>query len=382
VRDSRRRARALQAAQPQAQLVATGCWATLAPAQAQAALPGLARVVPNERKDTLADEILSLPLAAAPAHPADTEPFERGLLAGARLRTRLFVKAQDGCDNHCAFCVTRLARGPGRSRPVAQVVAEINRAVSAGLKEIVLTGVHLGAYGHDWGDPDGLAHLVRAVLADTDLQRLRLSSLEPWDLRPEFFDLWQGAGRGRLCPHLHLPLQSGSAATLRRMARRATPPRFAALVRAARERIPDVAISTDVIAGFPGESEAEFAETLAFVEAQAFSDLHVFPYSPRAGTAAAKMRGQVPGRVAQARARRLREAGAALAQDYQRRFVGRARPVLWEATAAAGPQGFRWRGYTDNYLSVSRTSPDMLWNTVSVARLAQWTPEGFIGSDA
>ena len=260
----------------------TGCWASLEP-QAAAALPRVSNVVINQRKDNLVRDLL------APDRPLfDAEPLARTPLPGLRQRTRAFIKVQDGCDNRCTFCITTIARGRSRSRPIADVCRDIDAALAGGAREIVLTGVHLGAWGKDLGMD--LRRLVHAVLSRTDVPRLRLSSLEPWDLDREFFDLWEDP---RLCPHLHLPLQSGCAATLRRMARRTTPRSFRLLLEAARDLIPEVAITTDVIAGFPGETEAEFEESLAFVREMEFAGGHAFTYSPRPGTAAARRPDQI-----------------------------------------------------------------------------------------
>src|SRR5690606_18181983 len=170
----------------------------LAP-QENAALPGVVRVVGNREKDDLVALV-----SGEPVPVFDLEPVSRDAAAGWAGRTRAFVKVQDGCDNACTFCVTTIARGEGRSRPLAEVVEEVRMLVAAGYREAVLTGVHLGSYGHDRGERNGLEALVRAILSDTDIARLRLSSLEPWDLSPAFFDLWQDR---RLCRHLHLPLQ-------------------------------------------------------------------------------------------------------------------------------------------------------------------------------
>jgi threonylcarbamoyladenosine tRNA methylthiotransferase MtaB len=199
-------------------------------------------------------------------------------------------------------------------------------------------------------------------------------------MSPEFFDLWRTEGEDRLCRHLHLPLQSGCAPTLRRMARRTTPEKFAALLAAARERIPEVAISTDVIVGFPGETEREFNETLGFVKAMNFAALHVFKYSPREGTAGAAMGGQLPEADKRDRSGRLRAVGEASARAYRAGYLGRTLPVLWEATAAAGPDGFHWHGYTDNYLRVSLTSPEALWNTVTGTQMLSLNSDGVVGA--
>src|SRR5687768_16499486 len=209
------------------EIVATGCWATLQPQQATD-LSGVLRVVANDRKDYLVPDVLHLPRESF-----DLEPISREPLPGLHRRTRAFIKVQDGCDNHCTFCITTVARGQGRSRSVAEVILDIRSALKGGAKEIVLTGVHLGSWGYDFGVY--LRDLVKAILRETDLPRLRLSSLEPWDLNADFFSLWEDP---RLMPHLHLPLQSGCESTLKRMARKTTPASFRELVSAARNVMP------------------------------------------------------------------------------------------------------------------------------------------------
>jgi len=269
------------------EIVATGCWATLQPRQAND-LPGVLRVIANDRKDHLVADVLNLPHESF-----DLEPISRQPLPGLHRRTRAFIKVQDGCDNHCTFCITTIARGAGRSRPVADVILDIQSALDGGAKEIVLTGVHLGSWGYDFGMH--LRGLIETILRETDVPRLRLSSLEPWDLNADFFSLWGSswALSTRLMPHLHLPLQSGCESTLRRMARRTTPDSFRELVSTAREVMPGVAITTDLIAGFPGETDEEIAESLKFVKEMNFAGGHIFTYSPRPGTGAAKMKGQI-----------------------------------------------------------------------------------------
>ena len=351
-------------------IVATGCWASLDP-QGAAALPGVSRVVPNAEKDTLVSSLLHLS-----PEVFDLEPLERLPIPGARSRTRAFIKVQDGCDNRCTFCITTIARGPARSRPVKQVLSDIQAALRGGSQEIVLTGVHLGSWGHDFEPPRHLSDLVKTILAECDLPRLRLSSLEPWDLSAEFFALWQDA---RLCPHLHLPLQSGSAATLRRMARKTSPQAFASLVAAARRMIPGAAITTDVITGFPGENEAEFAETLAFVEQMGFAGGHVFTYSARSGTAAARMPAQVPVQLRKERNAQLRQVFAQTARRYQQSFVGQTRTVLWEEAIPSAESGWEMSGLTDNYLRLSAHSSENLWNRLTPVYLEEFTENGLRG---
>lgn len=338
----------------------TGCWSTLRPEQA-AALPGVRRVVPNAQKDRLVPDLLQIEPEAF-----ELEPVEREPVPGARLRTRAFIKVQDGCDNRCTFCITTVARGAGRSLAVAEVLSEVRAAIGGGAQEVVLTGVHLGSWGQDLDTPQHLSDLVRQILALGDLPRLRLSSLEPWDLDEDFFSLW--ADR-RLCRHLHLPLQSGSAATLRRMARKTTPESFARLVAAAREAIPQVAITTDIITGFPGETEAEFAETLAFVRQMGFAGGHVFTYSAREGTAAARMAGQVPHALRKERNAQVRAVLNEASASYRAQFVGQELPVLWETATALGPEGWTLSGLTDNYLRVNALAPQPLWNQITPVKL-------------
>lgn len=350
------------------EIIATGCWATLKP-EAARALPGVNLVVNNDQKDRLVSDLLGIPV-----DEFDLEPVDRSPIPGARLRTRAFIKVQDGCDNRCTFCVTTVARGRGRSYPIDHVLADIHAASQA--QEIVITGVHLGSWGQDLSPQLNLRHLVQAILADTNVPRLRLSSLEPWDLEDSFFELWENP---RLCRQLHLPLQSGSAYTLRRMARKTTPQAFAHLVAIARQVIPGIAITTDVITGFPGESESEFAESLAFVRSMRFAAGHVFTYSPRPHTAAAKMSAQVPLSVRKERNAEMRAALAESARAYRSNFLGQLMPVLWESATALGPQGWQMSGLTDNYLRVQAIAPRSFWNQITPVRLTHHDGESLKG---
>ncbi|MDP1715378.1 MAG: MiaB/RimO family radical SAM methylthiotransferase [Anaerolineales bacterium] len=385
--DSRSRIRSIARAGVN-EIVATGCWTTLQPKEA-AALPNVLRVVTNDRKDLLVADTLNLEPSTF-----DLEPIDRSLLPGLHRRTRAFIKVQDGCDNHCTFCVTTIARGQGRSRPLADVIADINSALAGGSKEIVLTGVHLGSWGQDISTelnagistyPTGmmslntgfhLRDLVRAVLRETDTKRLRLSSLEPWDLDADFFSLWTGS---RLMPHLHLPLQSGSESTLKRMGRKTRPGSFRELVAAAREVMPDVAITTDIITGFPGETEDEFSETLDFVKEIKFTGGHIFSYSPRPATGAARMKGQVKPELRKKRNHILQEAIEESAKSYREKFVGQRMSVLWESTTGFGEYGWRMEGWTGNYLRVSAIAPAPRWNEVDEVELTDLDGEKLKG---
>jgi threonylcarbamoyladenosine tRNA methylthiotransferase MtaB len=349
-------------------IVVTGCWSTLQPVQA-AELPGVIRVVPNERKDFLVADLLQLP-----EHFFDIEPIARMPLPGLRQRTRAFIKAQDGCDNQCTFCITTLARGESRSRPADDVLGDIHSALDGGAKEIVLTGVHLGAWGLDFGAH--LSNLVKEILIKTETPRLRLSSLEPWDLDENFFSLWSDP---RLCPHLHLPLQSGSASTLKRMLRKTTPDSFRDLVAAARRIIPGVAVTTDVMTGFPGETESEFEESLDFIHEMDFAGGHVFTYSARRDTPAARMNNQVPHEVRKQRNHILRDAFSEMGDSYRRKFVVQTLSVLWESVTQVSDAGWRLEGLTGNYIHVAANAPEPRWNQINTVKLLELSGDGMVG---
>jgi threonylcarbamoyladenosine tRNA methylthiotransferase MtaB len=338
-----------------------------------ATLPNVALVVGNARKDQLLTMIGELGKPIQTSNPiqsnlSEASELPRELALGIGSRTRAFVKVQDGCHNRCTFCIVSVARGDERSRAASEVVEEVNGLHAAGHREVVLTGVHLGAYGRDRSTD--LRSLIIALLDETAVPRLRLSSLEPFDLAPDFFDLWSRS-RGRLMPQLHLPAQSGSDAVLRRMARRNSVAEFEALVCAARQAIPDLTITTDLIAGFPGETEADFEETVRFARREGFAHMHVFPYSPRAGTAAARFSGQIGEVERRGRSRVLTEVDSELGRQVRRSFLGDTRPVLWENSIAVANGMVSWTGLTDNYLRVQAEVPTGadLRNCVRAVRL-------------
>lgn len=372
-RDARSKTRRFHRHNENAEVVLTGCYATIAP-EKLARVQGAGRIVPNREKERL---IQILDPGAGQALPIfDREPILREFLADQMSNTRAFVKVQDGCDNRCTFCITTVARGEGRSHHLGDVVAEIQALAAAGYREAVLTGVHLGSYGHDLGNGTSLRQLVEAILAHTDILRLRLSSLEPWDIAPDFFTLWDNE---RLLPHLHLPLQSGSDRILRLMARRTRRDSFRELVEAARAQIPHLNVSSDIITGFPGETEEDFRQTLDFVEEIGFSRLHVFTFSARPGTAAAKMKGQLPKKMRKERTQRVIELGNALSLAFHQRYEGRTLDVLWEAASGANGDGLRWSGYTDNYMRVTASGPSALFNRITPTRLESARADGLEG---
>jgi threonylcarbamoyladenosine tRNA methylthiotransferase MtaB len=371
-RKSRQLIRQLKRANPSAAIIVTGCEAQLAPSEMAGI--GVDLVVGNAEKERL----LELVEAEGLLETASTDPDDRELFEpGDCTRTRAFLKVQDGCDNRCTFCVITIARGAGRSVPQDAIIQELHELQRLGYREVVLSGVHLGSYGHDLGDRRGLQHLVERVLSETSIERLRLSSLEPWDLDTEFFEIFSNK---RLLPHLHLPLQSGCDETLKRMARRTSRAEFSGLIRDARRAVPGLAVSSDIIVGFPGETDDEFAQSIALVEELAFSRLHIFRYSPRQGTPAEKMAARVPGPLAQERSRRMHALAADLEHRFNSGLVGCTADVLWE-TAEDHGDALRWSGLTPNYVRVTvNTPPDEdLLNVVTPTEIVEVVPGGVVG---
>jgi threonylcarbamoyladenosine tRNA methylthiotransferase MtaB len=346
---SRKLVSGLHRRNPSAPVVVTGCYGELSPERA-AAQAGVDLLVPNRDKDRLVDRVLA---EVEPAHMPMLATEAESAHVYRDARTRAFIKVQDGCRNRCTFCIVTIARGQERSRAIADVVAEINAVAATGHTEVVLTGVHLGGYGSDLGT--SLRELVEAVLADTDVPRVRLSSLEPWDLPEGFERLWANP---RLMPHLHLPIQSGSDAVLKKMARRCSTEEYARLVDGFRAAIDDLTITTDIIVGFPGETDDDFSRTMDFVHRIGFGHIHIFAYSRRDGTTAARLGGHVTTAIKRERSRELHAAAADLKRAHHLRFVGDMRSVLWEGAGTTTETGERrFAGYTDNYLRVETWVP-------------------------
>jgi len=370
VRKSRQLIRRAHRGNPQAKLVVSGCYASLSPDDLAAEL-GVDLVVPNPDKDRLisiAADRLDLPVMPAAA----TRPGENALLA--RSRHRAFIKVQDGCRYRCAFCIVTRARGEERSRAIADVVDEVNRIHATGIQEVVLAGVHLGGFGSDTGTD--LPKLVEAVLDDTDIPRIRLGSLEPWELSEGF---WRLFGNRRLMPHLHLPIQSGADSVLRRMSRRCRTDEFRELVRQARATVPGFNVTTDIIVGFPGETDAEWRQTLDFTTQMAFGHIHIFAYSRREGTKAAGMPGQVARETKRARSQQLHELADASRRQVLEAAIGSESEVLVEGRRD-GPTDAdaTWTGYTPNFLRVElRDNPgEDLENQVLRVRATGMSADG------
>lgn len=371
--DSRGKIRQAVRKNPDVKIVSTGCWSDLEPERA-AKMDNLVQVILNEEKEQLTQKVLHLP----------DDFFQHQLpnyaakLPGSHAYVRAFIKVQDGCDNFCTFCVTRLARGKSRSISLQEILAEIQGLHEAGTPEVVLSGVNLGAWGRDFEYKSDLASLIKAILSDTDIQRIRLSSLEPWDIGEEFFALWENP---RLCRHFHLPLQSGSDAVLKRMGRRITTGKYLTLVKAAQRMIPDLALTTDVIVGFPGETETEFTQSLEFVQSIGFSAGHVFSYSARPGTPATRLDGFVEKAIKKERSRIMRGVFNTIGETFRRAQIGKTFEVLWESSALQ--ENGRWlcSGLTDTYLRVKMESQNDLSGKIqpiNIAHISRNTLHGTI----
>jgi threonylcarbamoyladenosine tRNA methylthiotransferase MtaB len=343
-RKSRNLIRRIHRDNPQAKLVVSGCYATLNQNEA-AELMGVDLVVGNKDKDQLVAKTLAeLDMDTMPT--MSTEPGEISLFT--RGRQRAFVKVQDGCRYRCTFCIVTVARGEEKSRAITDIVDEINILHRQGIDEVILTGVHLGGYGSDSGHH--LADLVRAILAETKISRLRLGSLEPWELSDGFFELFDNP---RLMPHLHLPLQSGSDSVLRRMARRCKTGEFAEIVDRLRARIPHFNITTDIIVGFPGETEQEWRESVDFIKQTGFGHIHIFTYSRREGTKAASLPNQLSDSVKKQRSRELHQLAEEMKLNFLNENLGREFPILWEGYSEPITENQKLVfGYTPNYIRV------------------------------
>ncbi len=368
-RKSRQQINRLQRANPQACLVVTGCHASLEPDAVRDTL-GVDLVVDNSHKEQLVARTLghaeSLGRARyrPPAGPGDS--LNALLLRG---RHRGFIKIQDGCRYRCTYCIVTLARGEERSRHAADIITEINALHRRGLQEVALTGVHVGGYGSDIDS--SLYALLGQILEQTTIPRIRLASVEPWDLPDYFFELFRDP---RLMPHMHLPIQSGSDTVLRRMARRCKTAEFERLVDRARGAVANFNVTTDIITGFPGETEDEWQQTLRFVDKVGFGDMHIFPFSPRAGTKAARLPEQIDTNTRKARSRELHQLAAELRRRELEALVGTRAEVLWERRLGEGTGA--WVGYTPHYHKIASDDATLAASTISEVGLDALADDG------
>jgi threonylcarbamoyladenosine tRNA methylthiotransferase MtaB len=372
--ESRRLIRRALRRNPAARVVVTGCYAQVAP-DAVKDLPGVALVVGNSEKKS----IVELLRDAVPAEKVVVSDISRERTAeGLRLEsfaehTRAFLQVQNGCDAFCSYCIVPYARGRSRSVSLDEAVGGIRAFASQGFREVVLTGIHLGAYGLDLVPPTSLLELLEAAEAEAAVPRLRVGSVEPNELTD---DLIAFLARSAIaCPHLHIPLQSGDDQVLERMGRRYTAEFFRERVGRLVAAVPDIFIGCDVIAGFPGETEGEFETTVRLIDELPVASLHVFPYSRREGTAAARMGGQVDGKVVRARAELLRELGERKRRAFCERFVGRELAVLMQSRGRDGEAV----GLSRNYLPVRVPGYTGEMNAEVKVKVTDVTPDGVGG---
>ena len=365
---ARQALRAAHRANPEAVVVAAGCYPERA-ADELRRIPEVSLVVGNRSKPDLVAMVVSERAKRHGTSPRDSGRHRDPIPAGILRRSRAMVKIQEGCDQVCAYCIVPKVRGRERSIPPAQIIDAVRRHVAGGFKEITLTGTQLGTYGFDLDGVD-LPALLDLILGETDLPRLRVSSLQAHEIGPELLARWDDP---RLCPHFHVPLQSGSDTVLKAMRRRYDVDTFRRAVTTIRERVSDVGITTDVIAGFPGETEDDHATGLTLVSELSFSDAHIFPYSQRPGTSAHHMRDQVSPAEKRRRARELTDAAEVGFAAFRTAMRNKVRPVLWETANPIDDGTMLWSGLTDNYVRVSTEGDTEMGNTVTPARLGVLT---------
>jgi threonylcarbamoyladenosine tRNA methylthiotransferase MtaB len=380
--DARAAIRRIHRENPEAKILVTGCYAQRAPEEV-ASLPGVTWVVGNSHKHQAA-EIATAPAnfvslermaLSAPAFAVIGDIFAHTELVAAPVlegdgpaaKTRPNLKVQDGCDNRCSFCIIPSVRGQSRSMQIQRVLEEAQTLVTAGYREIVLSGINLGRWGRDFTPQQRFEQLVHSLLDHTAIEKLRISSVEPMDWSDELIQLV--AGSPRIAKHAHLPLQSGSDRILRLMHRKYRPWHYAEKVRKIHEAMPDAAMGADVMVGFPGETDELFEESRSFIEHLPFTYLHVFTYSSRPGTPSAAMPAQVPVKVARERNKVLRDLAASKNRAFRKRFLGRSLQAL---TLQAGGNGYT-EALSDNFLKIrlSGRFPANTWVQVEVREIAE-----------
>jgi threonylcarbamoyladenosine tRNA methylthiotransferase MtaB len=374
-RKSRRLIRRATRLNPDAVVVVTGCYAQVSPDEV-AAIEGVDVIVGTQERQRIVDLVEDTNCGRGKIRAVgdimSAGSFEDIPLFAAPGRTRAFLKIQEGCTNFCTYCIIPYARGPLRSRPLDSVRREAEKLATAGFKEIVLTGIHLGAYGRDNAGAESLTDAVKTVLAVEGIARLRLGSLETIEVTDELIAIMQS--NRRLCPHLHLPLQAGEDTVLAAMNRHYTTAEYRQLVQDIQASVPDIAVSTDIIVGFPGETPEMFASTLYFVDSLDIARIHVFPYSRRSGTPAAEYPNQVPEPEKKRRASQLQALAEKKAADFNAKFLGRDLEVLIEAAEQGVIDGL-----TGNYIRVYAAGNEALLGHIRTIRLQKLFRDGLWG---
>ena len=362
---------------PEAKIVVTGCYAQTNP-DALVKIKGVNLVLGTQERGNWLDMLGGCDRAVGPLKAVDPTfsegPLDQPLIHRFGERTRAFIKVQDGCDARCSFCVIPRARGNSRSLPVDHVIEQIRQIVLSGYKEVVLTGVNLGFYGRDFTPKYSLAQIIRRILDESDLPRLRISSLEPKTITKELVTIVTSSNR--ICRHLHIPLQSGDDSILKRMNRHYTSSYYQRQITSLCEQIPDLCVGTDVMVGFPGESDTAFRNTQDLLNQLPFGYFHVFTYSPRTQTVAELMDSQIVDSIKMERSKILRALGEEKKKDFRKRYQGHQLMVLVEEEREK-TSGFL-QGYTDNYIKVYLRGPDH-WKNRLMPVLVQPGKPDFLG---
>jgi threonylcarbamoyladenosine tRNA methylthiotransferase MtaB len=362
-RKSRQQIGRLHRKNPQAKMIVTGCHASLNGDAVKDYL-GVDMVVGNHQKDDLVEKAVDqFGLTVSEIEqPIQNSLFLRG-------RHRAFIKVQDGCRYRCTYCIVTIARGEERSRSIGDIIDEINSLHQQGIQEIAVTGVHVGGYGSDIDS--SLTVLLAEILKQTDIPRIRLASVEPWDLPDDFFELFQDS---RLMPHMHLPIQSGCDSVLKRMARRCKTEEFSRILQIAREANPFFNVTTDIIVGFPGETEDEWQQTMNYVEQTGFGHMHIFSFSPREGTKAAGLSGQIDKETKKCRSQQMHDLATRLKIEALTKQTGRTASVLWEQQVNA--EGGLWSGYTPEYHKVLSNNSNITESCITEVSIDQVSEDG------
>jgi threonylcarbamoyladenosine tRNA methylthiotransferase MtaB len=362
-RKSRQQIGRLHRKNPQAKMIVTGCHASLNSDAVKDYL-GVDMVVGNHQKDDLVEKAVDqFGLTVSEIEqPIQNSLFLRG-------RHRAFIKVQDGCRYRCTYCIVTIARGEERSRSIGDIIDEINSLHQQGIQEIAVTGVHVGGYGSDIDS--SLTVLLAEILKQTDIPRIRLASVEPWDLPDDFFELFQDS---RLMPHMHLPIQSGCDSVLKRMARRCKTEEFSRILQIAREANPFFNVTTDIIVGFPGETEDEWQQTMNYVEQTGFGHMHIFSFSPREGTKAAGLSGQIDKETKKCRSQQMHDLATRLKIEALTKQTGRTASVLWEQQVNA--EGGLWSGYTPEYHKVLSNNSNITESCITEVSIDQVSEDG------
>jgi threonylcarbamoyladenosine tRNA methylthiotransferase MtaB len=361
-RKSRHWLRLARRRNPRALIIATGCYAQ----RSRQELVQLADlVVDNTEKEHLLALIQTFSFEGKGLGEGEAKQSQ---VPAATVRTRSLIKIQDGCHGPCTYCIVPKVRPREYSLPASQIIDEVKQKVALGYKEVVLTGTKVGSYRD--GSTD-LRDLVQRILRDTGIERLRLSSLQPSEISSELLALWQDV---RLCRHFHLALQSGSKTVLQTMRRSYSLDQYQRTVNLIKEKIPEVAITTDIMVGFPGESDDEFEQSYSFCQQTGFANIHVFPFSLRPETAAARMPGQTKDKVKQERNQRMLELSRSSRRRFCEQFLGQAMPVLWEKETS--PRSGIYSGLTGNYIRVFANSEKSLNNEITPVKLVEFHNQG------